>query len=297
MSTKGAPSLGETAYRFTVLAGDAREVEAARHLAQRGHKVITFGTVLPAEASLQAGSLEEALLQADFILGPALGTVEDGRALYGRFERLVLPPELLSLLRPSAPWIMGRVDGWLAGVLRSADVLVWEYGQDEGCRISNAILTAEAAIAEGSRRAGCAVWGSRALVLGAGRCGQAIAERLMVLGAETIVASRPVVPGGIALAEIAREAPRLDLVFNTIPARVIERDFLVELNDAAVLVDIATEPGGTDFGAATALHKRAVLLPGLPGRIFPRSAGRLIADAVLAWISQRHADTGEGRWQ
>ncbi len=288
VSTRGAPSLEGTAYRFAVLAGDGREAEAARHLTERGHKVAAFGTVLPVDAPLRVASLEEALHNADFILGPALGTVDGGHALYGLHGRLVLPEDLPSLLQPPIPWIMGRVDGWLAEVLAASDGVAWEYGRDEGYRMSNAILTAEAAIAEGSRRAGCSVWGSRALVLGAGRCGQAIAERLTLLGANTIVASQPAIAGGIALADIACEASRVDLVFNTIPARVIERDFLAQLHDAAVVVDIASEPGGTDFGAARALGKTAVLLPGLPGRMFPRSAGCLIAEAVLTWIGQSH---------
>lgn len=58
------------------------------------------------------------------------------------------------------------------------------------------------------------------------------------------------------------------------------------------MIDLASAPGGVDLAASRELGKTAVLAPGLPGKVAPVTAGRLLAqvvrDDLLNW-------SGKGR--
>jgi len=43
-----------------------------------------------------------------------------------------------------------------------------------------------------------------------------------------------------------------------------------------VIIDIASAPGGVDYGAAERLGRKAILAPSLPGKVAPRSAGQML---------------------
>lgn len=68
-----------------------------------------------------------------------------------------------------------------------------------------------------------------------------------------------------------------DIIFNTIPALVLNNTILNSDSSEAVIIDLASPPGGTDFDSAKRLGIKALLAPGLPGKVAPRTAGRILA--------------------
>ncbi len=273
--------------RIAVLGGDRREAEAAVTLAERGLAVTTFGVAWIRRSPLDRPSLLEALEGADAVVGPALGCLDQGLYRQSPTPPLAIPPEAFARTRPGAPWCIGRARSWLREACDRAGAPLLEYGGLDAYQRANAIPTAEGAIAEGSRLGGRTAWGSVALVVGSGRCGQAIAHRLHALGARVTVAARrhPDPEPGIGragLEDIPAFARQCDLLFNTVPAPIITQRTLAETPRRVVIVDIATAPGGVDFAAAEALDRTAVLLPGIPGRCFPLTAGRIVAETVLS---------------
>ena len=84
----------------------------------------------------------------------------------------------------------------------------------------------------------------------------------------------------IETASLDRGGP-FQLIFNTIPAPVFGKKALAALPKEAVLLDLASAPGGVDFTAAKRLGIDARLLPGLPGKYSPAAAGAIAAKAVL----------------
>ena len=73
---------------------------------------------------------------------------------------------------------------------------------------------------------------------------------------------------------------QIDIIFNTVPAMILDRDILKYANPSIVIIDLATQPGGTDFEAANAFGLKAILAPGLPGKVAPVTAGNILADVV-----------------
>ena len=84
--------------------------------------------------------------------------------------------------------------------------------------------------------------------------------------------------------------PGFDAVINTVPAPVLPRALLQQLPGGALIIDLASLPGGTDFAAAEELGLHAEHALALPGRCAPQTAGALIAQTVLAILEERDPD-------
>jgi dipicolinate synthase subunit A len=131
-------------------------------------------------------------------------------------------------------------------------------------------------------------------VIGFGRTGKALALLLKGLHSHVTVVVRDEVD--LARVWVAGYRPVLmhnlrdairsaDLIFNTAPAMVMPRSVLERAQPDAVLIDLASTPGGTDFATASELGISARLAPGLPGIVAPVTAGRIIADMVLRHLN------------
>ena len=65
------------------------------------------------------------------------------------------------------------------------------------------------------------------------------------------------------------------------------REFAKTLPGGALIIDLASLPGGTDFAAAEELGLHAEHALALPGRCAPQTAGALIAQTVLTILEER----------
>ena len=67
-----------------------------------------------------------------------------------------------------------------------------------------------------------------------------------------------------------------DILINTVPAEIIDKNILSRLRKDVLLIDIASPPFGVDIGLAGSYGINAVRALGLPGKYAPEEAGRLI---------------------
>ena len=99
---------------------------------------------------------------------------------------------------------------------------------------------------------------------------------------------------GLRAAELCRLtalAPAFDTVVNTVPAPVLCDAVLAQLRPGSLVVDLASQPGGTDFAAARRLGHRAVHALSLPAACAPETAGEAVARTVLAILREREERT------
>jgi dipicolinate synthase subunit A len=80
-------------------------------------------------------------------------------------------------------------------------------------------------------------------------------------------------------------ASTADLIVNTVPALVIDNPMITKLSARTVIIDLATTPGGTDFEAAKQCNIKAILAPGLPGLVAPKTAGAILATTIPKLIA------------
>ena len=139
-----------------------------------------------------------------------------------------------------------------------------------------------------------AVFGCRSLVTGFGRIGKVLARRLLSLGSEVSVCARK--PSDLAFIESMgchavcfadfKTAHDYDLIFNTVPAMIFDRALLDNTDRNALLIDLASLPGGIDLEYARGLGMNALRALGLPGKCAPKSAGEIIKKTVLSIIEE-----------
>ena len=141
---------------FAVIGEDARQQAAADYLREKGFEVTgpeglprAKRALLPIPLAANAAALEQ----------------------------------LLAAARPGTLAFGGRVSGAAKAAAAAAGIELADYLEREELARLNAIPTAEGCIGLILQKRRCTVWGSGVLVLGYGRCGQALAVRLAALGA------------------------------------------------------------------------------------------------------------------
>ena len=165
-----------------------------------------------------------------------------------------------------------------------------DLSQDETFLRRNARLTAEGAIFSAAGVLESALMDCRVLVIGWGRIGRALAEKLLALGAKVTVASRSernrraaMLLGAQAVdtSELSGALPGHQVVFSTPAVPVLGRGELSRLDPECLVIDLASAPYGVDLEAAREKNIRAWREPGLPGRYCPESAARVLLSHIL----------------
>lgn len=169
-----------------------------------------------------------------------------------------------------------------------------DYCELESFAIKNAVPTAEAAIAIAINNSERTLFGSKCLVIGNGRIGKILSVMLKNLGADTTVSARKSADlsfietlnmKSIETANIAKTAHKFDFIFNTVNSPVITDDFLVSCKNRAILIELASLPGGINGNTETAKCK-IINAQGLPGKYSPISAAEILTETVIDIISK-----------
>lgn len=161
---------------------------------------------------------------------------------------------------------------------------------------ADALPTAEGALQMAMESTDRTIHGSRCLIIGYGRIGRLLADRLLALGAEVTVSARKY--GDLAwirawgCQSVRTEAltgrlDRFHLIFNTAPALVLDGPRLRETREDCIIIDLASAPGGVDLEEARRLGRQALPAPGLPGKAAPRTAAAAIRDSVYHILEER----------
>jgi dipicolinate synthase subunit A len=172
---------------------------------------------------------------------------------------------------------------------------VFDLCEDETFNYLNAVPTAEGAIALAINHTGVTLDGSSQLIIGYGRIGRCLSRRLKALGGNVTVCARSEKSRAEARAEgmTAIDYPLLpsvcrsaQAIFNTVPDKVINEAELSVIPADTPVIELASRPGGIDTAAALRCGTRIISALSLPGRVAPVTAGRIIADRLLSYLSE-----------
>lgn len=267
--------------RLVAFGGDARMLGALEAAKRAGWET---AYVCREEDAPQAGTW------ADAVMLPWPHSFEDGKLTGTQLLR----ERTLALLPACGVALHG---GGVTGQEMPGARLAFDPAHDEALLRVNAQLTAEGAIERAMQRPGRALLGSTCVVTGFGRIGQALTVRLTSLGAFVIVCARneaqmrrahELGAHPLPLERIAQACAQADVIFNTVPARILHEAALARIGEETLLIELASPPYGADPETAKRLNVRMVLAGGLPGRYAPMDAGAALFEAL-----QREAD-GQG---
>ena len=295
--------------RIAVFGGDSRQIFVAKRLMEDGFKVCAWGLGDKGRELLGDSLCEnpkEALRDAEILLLP-LPTSLDGVRLHcplrGENESL----RLSILLEEFSGHVLlgGRIPQALQGLAEQRGIVCIDYFDSEILQLKNALPTAEGAIAIAMRELPVTMDGCETAVIGYGRIGSLLAEKLYALGAlVTVFARRREV---LTQAELRHHKtvllrcrdgyrgleqipPDCRVIFNTVPQRIFVGDALKKIPHGCLFVDLASAPGGIDFEAAEKAGIHAIWATALPGKYAPESAGEIIAQTVETILNELHQD-------
>ena len=282
---------------FWVVGGDQRQACLAGLLAADGHTVHTYALEGAGDLTGEALAAEDlsGLDLADCIVLPLPMLGEGGAVNTPLSERSVALEEVLAAARPGQILCAGRVEEAHRAAIQRRELVLRDYFAREELAVANAVPTAEGAIQIALEELPITLHGCRALVLGYGRLGRALAPRLSALGARVSVAARKwsdlawIEERGFHAehsGELRGWLCAFDLIINTVPGRLLGAEALAELKPGCLVIDLASKPGGVDLAAARRLGVQAVWALSLPGKVAPVTAGKSIRSTIYNILNE-----------
>lgn len=270
--------------KFMVLGGDERNLELASLLDKDGHNVL--------KSHIHGLDFRN----SEIIIGP-LPLSYDNKTLNAHFhDKKISIETVLEKIDSNQPFIAGKINDNHILKAKEYDITIIDYFKREEMQVLNAIPTAEGAIKIALERMPVTLHSSNALVLGFGRIGKTLANILYGIGANVYVAARKYSDMAwikssrytpILLRELDRHIHDMDVVFNTIPSLVLNKDTLSHIKKETLVIDVASKPGGVDFDVADKLGIKTIHALGLPGKIAPVTAAMVIKETIYNIIEER----------
>ena len=271
--------------RIALLGGDERDPEIARLAAETGAQVRAFGLPWPeggVPGVVVADDPQGAVADANYLFFPIpLGI---GLEIYAPHSDrpIVADAELLGLLAPGAHAWCGRATPEIRQAAEEAGLTLHEYDYDRELMMLRGPAIVEGAIQAAIEATDVTINAARVVVVGYGNIGSLLARTLLALGARVHVAARnPVQRAGayaigaipVPLDELPELVEDIDMVFSTVPAKIVGREVLERLPRGSLVLDIAPPPDHADLELAAELGHRAVWARGL-GRRAPITVGQ-----------------------
>ena len=285
--------------RLAVICGDMRMLYCARELAGRGFEVGFYGfenTGADCGDAVRCRTVEDAVKGASAVILP-VPLSRDGVRVNAPFCREELRLDrLINLIQPTQLVLAGVCRPSFLSAAEESSLTVVDYMKDEELTVKNAVTTAEGTLELAMRELPVTVNGLQTLVLGYGRVGKTVAAAFSALNAKVTVCARRTDALAWAFAaghetakmkDICRAVQGKALIINTVPAQVLDNNVLSFADKDALVIDLASAPGGVDIEAAFRLGIKTVHALSLPGKTAPLTAGTDIADAAAAIMERR----------
>lgn len=202
----------------------------------------------------------------------------------------------------------GKLDDLWYDLARQQGFLCCDFMKMEDVACENARITAQATVAEILKYSSYEIDGQKIVITGFGKCAREIAKYLFAMGAKITILARSSKDRKLAkdlgysavdFSYAPEEAYGTHIYVNTVPALVVKENWMKEMHADAVIIDIASKPGGCDVKAAERYHIPVIAALSLPGKYVTKSGAGVFAKAIYknafldfnvkedtSWISQ-----------
>lgn len=297
-SAKSGGCLTIMSQLIAVVGGDARYLELIRQLQSLPEATIIlvgFERLEQGFTGLKQMEFSE-LNPADMdaVILPITGTDDRGNVETVFSEQPIrIEKEWFQKLKKSAFVFTGNTSDYLTSAADEANVKLIPLLNRDDVAIYNSIPTAEGTILLAMEHTDYTIHSSRVIVTGFGRVGHTVANKFSALGAKVSVSASSIKDlaritemglTAIPLEELHHHTNRCDILINTIPDKVITKNEIKHLPSHALIFDLASKPGGTDFDYAEKRGIKAILAKSLPGIVAPKTAGKILADVIKQFL-------------
>ncbi|MFV9509801.1 dipicolinate synthase subunit DpsA [Tepidibacillus sp. LV47] len=294
-----------TGIHVAFIGGDARQLEVIKKCIEMDAHVTLIGFD-NLDSKIPGAYLKEleadSFIDVDAIILPIVGTDDEGNveSIFSQ-KKLVLTKDYLVKLPKRSKIYTGMAKTYLRNLCDDLKIELIELLDRDDVAIYNSIPTVEGTLLLTIQNTDFTIHGSNAIVLGFGRTGVTLARVLKALGANVKVGARK--PEHMARIyemglfpfhtdDLEKHVTDVDLLFNTVPQMIITAKVIANMPSHSLIIDLASKPGGTDFRYAEKRGIKAILAPGLPGIVAPKTAGQIIANVLTNLLTEQTGDRG-----
>lgn len=255
--------------KILIVGGDKRMLYAKTDLEKNGFKTDTLGLIENDNADI---------FDADILLLPVPAT-RDNININCPLTQRKIPISLLQTVSEDTLILSGGLN------LKRKNFI--NYLELEDYAILGAVPTAEGAIHCAIENTDFTLWNSNILIIGFGKVSRILASRLVSFGCNLTVSARnnrdfsyldALNISKISTYEVNEQINNFDIVFNTIDVPIIDS---ASLSKETLIIDLSTKGCFIDNNPKVNLIK----LPGLPGKIAPATAGKIISETAIKLIN------------
>ena len=296
-----------------VIGGDDRYVQVIHYLAKQnatvfavGFKGIDFdkenvyhvnmrsidfssldGIVLPIGGTDEAGRIE---IKYGVVDGSdhesEVGQIDE---VQRNSDEVILTEEVLNETEPECVIYTGTAKPFLRDLAAKCERKLVVLFERDDIAIANSVPTAEAALQIAMEETKYTIHDSNVLVVGFGPIGVTIARLFDHVGANVAVAARSQTDlariremklQAVHMKDLDAAVRACDICLNTVPVVILTEEVLENMNEDSLVIDLASKPGGTDFRAADRLGIQAIHALGLPGKVAPKTAGKILGEKM-----------------
>ncbi|WP_208592585.1 dipicolinic acid synthetase subunit A [Gracilibacillus suaedae] len=279
---------------IAIIGGDARYLPLIHALKTIDHlsiRILGFEQVEQSYTGVMQSTIENLdTSQLDGVILPITGIDEEGfvETMFSN-EKIQLTDEWFQSLPKHCVVFTGISNQKLNQHISNNHLHLIKLMERDDVAIYNSIPTAEGAIMLAIKHTDFTIHHSNVFVFGYGRVGETTANSFAGLGADIAVISKHetdlarVYEKGwkaYSLDQIEQYIDKCQILINTIPAKVVDKSLIEKMNSQAIIIDLASKPGGIDFEYAKTRGIEAIHALGLPGMVAPTTAGEILADRI-----------------
>ena len=285
---------------FSIIGGDLRTIKLAKMLANEGNKIYTYGLEKAEELKDNSNIIfTEKISKAipkdvEVVIGPIPFT-SNGVNINAPFgEKEISIREMIHYLEGKI-LIAGSISPEIYDMANDDYIEIIDIMKREELAVLNTISTAEGAIEIAISNTNKIIHGSEVLILGFGRIGKVLARKMAGLSAKVTCAARK--DEDLAwirayghketnINALGENLSQYDIILNTVPHLVLNKERLQYVKKDALLIDLASNPGGIDKKEAKELNLKLVWALALPGKVAPVTTAEFIKDTIYNIVKE-----------
>ena len=273
-----------------VIGGDLRIVKLVGMLEKENYIVKTYALERATEiAHSKCETIEECINEADIVIGP-LPLSSNGEYINTPFsDKKITIDELINSIEGKT-FIAGSIKQEIYEKANEKNIKMLDIVKREELAVLNAISTAEGALQIAINETPKNLHGNNVLVLGFGRIGKVLSKMLDGIGAKVACEARKTTDlawikaygyDPINLIELKDKIENYDIIINTIPFVVLDKEMLQKVKKDALIIDLASNPGGVDRKAVKELGIKFNWALSLPGKVSPVTSAEFMKETLI----------------
>lgn len=231
-------------------------------------------------------SLESCINKSEYIALP-IPFSTDGKNLFLPLGKENIPIDLILGLLRGKIIICGKLGEEHKEKLISMGNKVIDIMKNESFVLKNTIPTAEGVLKTIIEKTDFTMDNSKIAVIGYGRVGKKICELLKAMNTNVFCydikkeeVANIELSGYNVLGNICDELPKMDVIINTAPTVVLNRQILELIKKDTLIVDVASYPGGVDYEYSKSNNYNVIQQLGIPGKTAPKTVAMYMKEEI-----------------